>query len=61
LVDGNKPAAFHSVIIFLALDKLDLHAEIAECIQVMASVASGDLSEEPFAAWIRTNCEPTRP
>ena len=55
-VDGNKRAAFHSVIIFLALRKLEFHGEIAECIQVMMSVASGDLTEEQFAAWIRTNC-----
>jgi len=49
--------AFHSVIIFLALNELEFYGEIAECIQVMLSVASGGLSEEQFAAWIRANCE----
>jgi death-on-curing protein len=31
-IDGNKRAAFHSVIIFLALDKPEVRGEIAECI-----------------------------
>jgi len=60
-VDGNKRAAFHSVIIFLALNEPEFYGEIAECIQVMLSVASGGLSEEQFAAWIRANCEIGKP
>jgi death-on-curing protein len=56
-VDGNKRAAFHSVILFLALNGRELSAEMAECILVMLSVASGGLSEEQFAAWIRANSE----
>jgi death on curing protein len=56
-VDGNKRAAFHSVILFLALNGRELSAEIAECILVMLSVASDGLSEEQFAAWIRANSE----
>lgn len=54
-VDGNKRAAFHSVILFLALNGRELAAENAECILVMLDVASGRLSEEQFAAWIRAN------
>jgi death on curing protein len=60
-VDGNKRAAFHAVILFLALNKIEFDGEIAECIQVMMSVASGELSEEQFAAWIRTNCGKLKP
>ncbi len=60
-VDGNKRAAFHSVIIFLALNDREFHGKIAECIQVMMSIASGDLSEKQFAAWIRANCEELKP
>jgi len=58
-VDGNKRAAFHAVILFLALNNVEFRGEIAECIQVMLSVASGGFSEEQFAAWIRTNCGKT--
>jgi len=60
-VDGNKRAAFVSVIIFLVLNKLEFRGEIAECIQVMMNVASGDLTEEQFAAWIRANSEKLKP
>ena len=60
-VDGNKRAAFHAVIVFLALNKVEFHGEIAECIQAMMSVASGDLDEQQFAAWIRANCTKQSP
>ena len=56
-VDGKKRASFHAVILFLQLNGFELTAEIIECIQVMLSVASGELSEVQFAAWIRANCK----
>ena len=51
--DGNKRAAFLSVGLFLALNGWRLVSTQVEATQVMLGVASGDLEEEVFAAWIR--------
>jgi death-on-curing protein len=51
--DGNKRAAFLSVGLFLALNGWRLVAMPIEATQIMLGVASGELEEEAFAAWIR--------
>ncbi|MBN2691660.1 MAG: type II toxin-antitoxin system death-on-curing family toxin [Burkholderiaceae bacterium] len=54
-VDGNKRAAFLAVGLFLALNGQRLAATQADATLTMLSVASGDLSEDAFAAWIRAH------
>jgi death-on-curing protein len=54
-VDGNKRAAFLSVGIFLALNGHRLVATQADATITMLGVASGDMEEVHFAAWIRTH------
>jgi death-on-curing protein len=51
--DGNKRAAFLSVGLFLALNGWRLVATPLEATQIMLGVASGELEEDAFAAWIR--------
>jgi len=51
--DGNKRAAFLSVGLFLAVNGWRLVATPIEATQIMLGVASGELEEEAFAAWIR--------
>jgi death-on-curing protein len=51
--DGNKRAAFLAVGLFLAINGWRLVATPVEATQIMLGVASGELEEEVFAAWIR--------
>jgi death-on-curing protein len=57
-IDGNKRTAFVAVELFLALNGHTLSAEDADCVLTMLSVASGDIAEPEFAAWLRLNAAP---
>jgi death on curing protein len=52
-IDGNKRAAFLSVGLFLHLNGYRLRATQAEATLTMLGLASGDLTETEFAAWLR--------
>ncbi len=54
-VDGNKRTAFVATELFLMLNGFELTADDAACVLTMLSVASGDMSEDAFAAWIRAH------
>ncbi len=54
-VDGNKRAAFLAVGIFLALNGHRLVATQAEAALAMLGVASGEIEEAAFAAWLRAH------
>lgn len=51
--DGNKRAAFLAIGLFLGLNGKRLVADQIVAIKVMLAVASGELAEADFAAWIR--------
>jgi death-on-curing protein len=51
--DGNKRAAFLLVGLFLGLNGKQLVADQVDAINVMLAVASGELAEAEFAAWIK--------
>ena len=57
-VDGNKRAAFLAVGLFLALNGQRLATTQADATLTMLAVASGDMSEDAFAAWIRSHLQP---
>ncbi len=57
-VDGNKRAAFLAAGLFLALNGYRLAATQADATLTMLAVASGDTSEDYFAAWIRAHLQP---
>ena len=57
-VDGNKRAAFLSVGLFLALNRMRLVATQAEATLTMLDVAAGTLDEAAFAAWLREHTQP---
>ena len=57
-VDGNKRAAFLAVGLFLALNGQRLATTQADATLTMLAVASGDMSEDAFAAWIRSHLLP---
>lgn len=53
--DGNKRTAFVVTELFLNLNGYELTADDASCVLKMLKVASGEISEEEFAAWIRAS------
>ena len=57
-VDGNKRTAFVATELFLALNGFDLTADDAACVLTMLAVASGEMSEDDFAVWLRAQLQP---
>ena len=57
-VDGNERTAFVATELFLVLNGFELTADDAACVLTMLAVASGDMSEDDIAAWIRTHLAP---
>lgn len=55
-VDGNKRAAFGAVGMFLLANRVELTATEADAISIMLALSAGDVSEDDFAQWIRSNC-----
>jgi death-on-curing protein len=54
-VDGNKRAAFASLIVFLGLNGIDFAPSPEAATAIMLSLAAGEVSEESLARWIRDN------
>ncbi len=57
-VDGNKRSAFMTAYVFLGLNDYDVEAAEPDVVATMEQVASGRLSEEELATWIRANLKP---
>jgi death-on-curing protein len=57
-VDGNKRAAFLAAGLFLALNGLRLVATQADATLTVLALAAGEITEEDFAAWLRTHVVP---
>ena len=51
-VDGNKRTAFVATELFLNLNGWRLSASDAECVLTMLAVATGEMTEDEFAAWL---------
>jgi death-on-curing protein len=54
-VDGNKRAAFASIIVFLGLNGVDFDVPPEEATAMILSLAAGEVGEEGLARWIRDN------
>ena len=57
-VDGNKRAAFASIIVFLGLNGFDFDASPAEATAIILSMAAGEISEEALAVWVADYMKP---
>lgn len=57
-VDGNKRVAFMAAYSFLEANGLRLVAPEGEAYAVIVDLASGALSEEDLARWLRASVEP---
>jgi death-on-curing protein len=51
--DGNKRIGFLAMATFLGINGVDLSASNAEVVTVFLTLASGNLTEDELAAWIR--------
>ncbi len=56
-VDGNKRTGFLAAYSFLAVNGLELDAPEAEAVVMTLGLASGEMPEEGFAAWLRDRTE----
>ncbi len=54
-VDGNKRAAFASMIVFLGLNGVEFDVPPEQATAMILGVAAGEVSEESLARWIRDN------
>jgi death-on-curing protein len=54
-VDGNKRAAFGSMIVLLGLNGIDLDVPPQDATAIILELASGDIEEDGLARWIRDN------
>jgi len=56
--DGNKRAAFVVALVFLLDNGFVCISEDTEAVTTMQALASGDMEEEKFAAWLRARIQP---
>ena len=56
--DGNKRIAFLAMATFLELNGLTFDAPELEVVEKMIALASGTLSEEELAQWLRSRAKP---
>ena len=52
LADGNKRTAFMAVGLFLGSNGWALHAAPVDVIRAVLALASGEIGEQEFAAWL---------
>jgi death-on-curing protein len=57
-VDGNKRAAFASIIVFLGLNGFDLVAPPEQATAIMLEVGAGNMDEHALARWIADHIRP---
>ena len=54
-IDGNKRTGLISMHVFLALNGWNFDADQAEEVQIILSLAAGDMEEDELARWIEAN------
>jgi death-on-curing protein len=54
-VDGNKRAAFASIIVFLGLNGIDFDVPPEAATAVIFGMAAGEINEDGLARWITDN------
>lgn len=54
-IDGNKRIAFQAMYVFLGINGLAIAADEAEVVRLMLALASGAVTEDELADWLRVN------
>ena len=57
-IEGNKRMAYVALETFLALNGMDLTASDAGSVVAMLDMASGEMSDDAFIAWVREHARP---
>ena len=57
-VDGNKRTAFGAMVTFLSLNGMELEALESEAYLATLAMASGEMPEEDYIAWVRAHAVP---
>ncbi len=56
-LDGNKRTGFMAAATFLDMNGLELTASEESTVQQTVSLASGQLTEEAYADWLKASCK----
>lgn len=51
--DANKRTAWSCCVLFLRVNGVRIQVHASEAVEVMVTLASGDMEEEAFAVWLR--------
>lgn len=54
-VDGNKRIGAHTMLVFLALNGIEVEYEDSDFIQLVLGVAAGETSAEQFLSWPKSH------
>ena len=54
-IDGNKRTAFMAMVLFLDLNGMRFEPSDGEAVLTMLGLASGQVTDEAFTEWVRTN------
>ena len=54
-IDGNKRAAFASIVVFLGLNGIDFDVPPAAATAIILGIAAGEIGEDGLARWIQDN------
>lgn len=54
-VDGNKRAAFASIIVFLGLNGIDFDVQSEQATAIILGLAANEINEDGLTRWIRDN------
>jgi death-on-curing protein len=54
-IDGNKRAAFSSIIVFLGLNGIDFMVPPEQATAVMMDLGAGEIDEDSLAKWVEDN------
>lgn len=54
-VDGNKRIGAHTMLVFLALNNIEVEYEDNDFTQLILGVAAGEISAEQLLAWLQSH------
>ena len=54
-VDGNKRIGVHTMLVFLALNGIEVEYEDNDFIQLVLGIAAGEISAEQLLAWLQAH------
>lgn len=54
-VDGNKRIGAHTMLVFLALNGIEVEYEDKDFIQLVLGVAAGEISDEQLLTWLQAH------